>query len=262
MLASERCGSRFCSRCGVLLLAFAGNATFTLLSIHRARQGVVANEAYLELQGSVDAAWKSLNDFVPALGRGADGAARPESAAGPAHGAQTPRRRAGRHRPLPGEGAELAAPAGLREQAAADRGAGDSARTAVGRARDGGGRRRSQGALRVREPLRDADPQPEPDAAAVAGRERPDRAAAVRRRGDGAVDGDRAGRGGPGGGRRGAAVHAADAAAAGRAARAGAAGGGRRLCPADRASRRTTRSAIWRASSTRWRPRCRNASSA
>lgn len=58
---------------GVLLLAFAGNATFTLLSIHRARQGVVANEAYLELSGSVDAAWKSLNDFVPALGRGAAG---------------------------------------------------------------------------------------------------------------------------------------------------------------------------------------------
>jgi two-component system, NtrC family, sensor kinase len=56
---------------GVLLLAFAGNATFTLLSIHRAHQGVVANEAYLELSGSVDAAWKSLNDFVPALGRGA-----------------------------------------------------------------------------------------------------------------------------------------------------------------------------------------------
>jgi len=56
---------------GVLLLALAVNATFTLLSIQRARQGVVANEAYLELQGSVDAAWKSLNDFVPALGRGA-----------------------------------------------------------------------------------------------------------------------------------------------------------------------------------------------
>ncbi len=54
---------------GVLLLAFAGNATFTLLSIHRARHGVVANEAYLELQGSVDAAWKSLNDFVPSLER-------------------------------------------------------------------------------------------------------------------------------------------------------------------------------------------------
>src|SRR6187397_1188274 len=55
---------------GVLLLALAINATFTLLSIDRARQGVVANEAYLELQGSVDAAWKSLNDFAPALGRG------------------------------------------------------------------------------------------------------------------------------------------------------------------------------------------------
>jgi len=55
----------------VLLLAFAGNATFTVLSIHRARQGVVANEAYLDLQGSVDAAWKSLNDFASSLGRGA-----------------------------------------------------------------------------------------------------------------------------------------------------------------------------------------------
>src|SRR6266540_1734068 len=55
----------------VLLLAFAGNATVTLMSIHRARQGVVANEAYLELGSAVDAAWKSLNDFAPALGRGA-----------------------------------------------------------------------------------------------------------------------------------------------------------------------------------------------
>jgi two-component system, NtrC family, sensor kinase len=55
---------------GILLLAFAGNATFTVFSIRRARQGVVANEAYLELQGAVDAAWKSLNDFAPSLGRG------------------------------------------------------------------------------------------------------------------------------------------------------------------------------------------------
>jgi signal transduction histidine kinase len=54
----------------VLLLAFAGDATFTVLTIHQARQGVVANEAYLDLQGSVDAAWKSLNDFAPSLGRG------------------------------------------------------------------------------------------------------------------------------------------------------------------------------------------------
>jgi two-component system NtrC family sensor kinase len=53
----------------VLLLVFTANATFTLLVIHRARQGVVANEAYLDLQGSVDAAWKSLNDFAPSLGR-------------------------------------------------------------------------------------------------------------------------------------------------------------------------------------------------
>ena len=57
---------------GVLLLAFAGYATFTLLSAHRARQGVVANEAYLELQGAVDAAWKSVNDFAPSLGRAGD----------------------------------------------------------------------------------------------------------------------------------------------------------------------------------------------
>ena len=52
-----------------VLLAFAANATFTLVVIDRARQGVVANEAYLDLQGSVDAAWKSLNDFAPSLGR-------------------------------------------------------------------------------------------------------------------------------------------------------------------------------------------------
>lgn len=53
----------------VLLAAFAGNATFTVLTIHRARQGVVANQAYLDLQSSVDTAWKSLNDFAGALGR-------------------------------------------------------------------------------------------------------------------------------------------------------------------------------------------------
>jgi len=53
----------------VLLVAFAGDATFTVLTIHQARQGVLANEAYLDLQGSVDAAWKSLNDFAPSLGR-------------------------------------------------------------------------------------------------------------------------------------------------------------------------------------------------
>jgi signal transduction histidine kinase len=53
-----------------LLVAFAGDATFTVLSIHWARQGVLANEAYLDLQGSVDAAWKALNDFAPSLGRG------------------------------------------------------------------------------------------------------------------------------------------------------------------------------------------------
>lgn len=53
----------------VLLIAFAGNASFTVFTVHRARQGVVANQAYMDLQGSVDAAWKSLNDFAGALGR-------------------------------------------------------------------------------------------------------------------------------------------------------------------------------------------------
>src|SRR5204863_2803018 len=32
-------------------------------------QGVLANEAYLDLQGSVDAAWKAMNDFASSLGR-------------------------------------------------------------------------------------------------------------------------------------------------------------------------------------------------
>jgi two-component system, NtrC family, sensor kinase len=53
----------------VLLVAFAGDATFTVLTIHQARQGVLANEAYLDLEGSVDASWKALNDFAPSLGR-------------------------------------------------------------------------------------------------------------------------------------------------------------------------------------------------
>ena len=53
----------------VLLAVFAGNASFTVLTIHQARQGVVANQAYLDLQGSVDTAWKSLNDFAGSLGR-------------------------------------------------------------------------------------------------------------------------------------------------------------------------------------------------
>jgi signal transduction histidine kinase len=53
----------------VLLLAFAGDATFTVMTINRARQGVLANEAYLDLQGAVDSAWKTLNDFAPSLGR-------------------------------------------------------------------------------------------------------------------------------------------------------------------------------------------------
>ncbi|HEY4187364.1 MAG TPA: ATP-binding protein [Polyangia bacterium] len=53
----------------VLLIAFAGSTAFTVVTIHRARQGVVANEAYLDLQSSVEGAWRSLNDFAGALGR-------------------------------------------------------------------------------------------------------------------------------------------------------------------------------------------------
>ena len=53
----------------VLLLAFAGSTSFTVVTIHRAREGVVANQAYLDLQGSIDSAWKALNDFAGALGR-------------------------------------------------------------------------------------------------------------------------------------------------------------------------------------------------
>ena len=146
-------------------------------------------------------------------------------------------------------------------RAPADRRAGRAAGRRRERAGDGRGRRRSEGAAGVREPLRDADPQPQPDAAAAARRERPDRAAAVGRRGDGALDGDRARRGGAGGGGRGVPVHAADAAAAVGAARPRAAAGGRRLRAADGRDVAATRSAIWRASSTRWRTRSRSASS-
>ena len=176
----------------VLLLAFAGNATFTLLSIHRARQGVVANEAYLELQGSVDAAWKSLNDFAPALGAG-HRAARPQPAARPAHGTQAPGRRAwapsiatwrrSRARARRPDFEAQAAGRSPRSASSSTRWRASWAPPAV--ATD------PRGAPRVREPLRDPDPQPEPHAAAAARRERPDRPAPVRRRGDGAVDGDR-----------------------------------------------------------------------
>lgn len=53
----------------VLLIAFAGSTSFTVVTIHRARQGVVANEAYLDLQSSVEGSWRSLNDFAGSLGR-------------------------------------------------------------------------------------------------------------------------------------------------------------------------------------------------
>jgi two-component system NtrC family sensor kinase len=53
----------------VLLIAFAGSTSFTVLTIHSAREGVVANQAYLDLQGPVDGAWKTLNDLASSLGR-------------------------------------------------------------------------------------------------------------------------------------------------------------------------------------------------
>ena len=165
---------------GVLLLALAINATFTLLSIDRARQGVVANEAYLELQGSVDAAWKSLNDFAPALGRGTTARLDPnlplalrmgrkhlDDALGVIDRYLEKEPKSSRLPDFVNRRRQIAAlgvPAGRRRQ----------------RAGDGGGRGRSQGAPGVRESLRDADAQPEQDAAAVARRERADRAAAVR----------------------------------------------------------------------------------
>ena len=132
----------------MLLLALAVNATFTLLSIHRARQGVVANEAYLELAASVDAAWKSLNDFAPALGRGTSARLDPNLPLALRMGRKhlddalgaidrylekepsSPRRR--RFREPARQIAALAA----------------AARRGGERARAGGGRRRSQGAAR------------------------------------------------------------------------------------------------------------------
>ena len=95
--------------------------------------------------------------------------------------------------------AQLDAPARTSTQAAPDRGARAAARRAGQRAGGGRGGRRPAARLRVREPLRDAGPRPQPDAPAAARRERPDRPAALRRRGDGAVGGDHAGRGRAGG---------------------------------------------------------------
>gem|GEM_PF-599309 len=53
----------------VLLIAFAGSTSFTVVTIHNAREGVVANQAYLDLQGAVEPAWKALNDVGSSLGR-------------------------------------------------------------------------------------------------------------------------------------------------------------------------------------------------
>ena len=52
-----------------LLTVFAGDASFTLYTVHKARQGVVANQAYLDLQGATDTAWKALNNFAGLLGK-------------------------------------------------------------------------------------------------------------------------------------------------------------------------------------------------
>ena len=169
----------------------------------------------------------------PGAGARNDGAPRSESAACAAHGAQAPRRRAGRDRSLSRERAAVVAASGFRKPETAGRLAGHAAGRRGERAGDGRGRRRSEGAAGVREPLRDGDAQPEPDAAAAARRERPDRAAPVGRRRDGAVDGDRARRGGAGGGGRGVPVHAAIAAAAVGAARPRAAAGQGQLHAAD-----------------------------
>jgi len=53
----------------VLLTVFAGDASFTLYTIHRARQSVVANQAYLDLQSAVETSWKALNNFAGLLGK-------------------------------------------------------------------------------------------------------------------------------------------------------------------------------------------------
>jgi len=49
----------------VLLLAFAGNAAFALLTMHRARLRIVANQAYFNLLFPVDDARNVLNDVAP-----------------------------------------------------------------------------------------------------------------------------------------------------------------------------------------------------
>ena len=257
-----RCASRSCSRWACCCWRSPSTRRSRCWPSDRARQGVVANEAYLELQGSVDAAWKSLNDFAPALGRGTTARLDPnlplalrmgrkhlDDALGVIDRYLEKEPRSSRRSDFENRRLQIAS-------------LGDAAGRRGERAGDGRCRRRSEGAAGVREPLRDADAQPEPDAAAAARRERPDRAAPVRRRGDGAVDRARAGRGGAGGGGRGVPVHAAIAAAAVGAARARAAAGRAATTRSGRASRRATRSAIWRASSTRWPTRSRSASSA
>ena len=117
------------------------------LSIHRARQGVVANEAYLELGSAVDAAWKSLNDFAPALGRGASVRLDPDLPLALGWRASTwtarwapsslPRRSLAR------------LDAATSRRGGANRRAGRRARRGGERARRCGGRRRPQSALRV-----------------------------------------------------------------------------------------------------------------
>ena len=204
-------------------------------SVHRARQGVVANEAYLELQGAVDAAWKSLNDFAPSLGRAGDRldpnlplalrTARKhiddavgaidrylEKAPGSPLRARLQLCAGGRSRPLGRQLDALAAELGGAEAASQPRARSEFEShfaTLV------------HGLNRMRQPLRGASGQ-------IAQR-------LSRRRGDGAVGGDHAGRGRAGGGAGGLSVHAAHVAAARRAAAAGAAGGGGRVHRSGRA---------------------------
>ena len=213
------------------------NATFTLLSVHRARQGVVANEAYLELQGSVDAAWKSLNDFAPALGRGTRRGSTPTCRWRCGWGASTSTTRVGAiDRYLEKEPQLVASRPDFEIAAAADRGAGRAARRAWRASWGGGGRRRPASARsefeshfatlthslnRMRRPLRGESGQ-------IAQRLSDDEETALSM----AIA---LGAAGLAVARRGLPVHAAHAAAARRAARARAAGGGRATTRSGRA---------------------------
>ena len=129
LLASEACGSRSCSRWACCCWrsrvtrrsrccpsTARGRASWRTRPIWSCRVGRRRLEVAERLR--------------PGAGTGNHGAPRSRTCRSPCAWAQAPGRRAGRHRSLPGEGAEVVAPAGLREQAAADRGAGRPARRA------------------------------------------------------------------------------------------------------------------------------------